>query len=252
MTVSQASALGRIPDEKPTLSGVRKEPYTAGGLSVSVTTRACPVCGTKVKLENLRRHVANVHPGQRSSIVLSIEEERTLRGSVRRPHRSLPLKKYAVVAVLAVLVVAGLAFALPRLGGAGPMHIHPHLALMIDGQSATIPENIGIDPSLWHDRSLDEYSSMTDMPSMGMAGMAPLHTHDSSGTIHVESRVTRDYTLGEFFRTWGESFDGGQVLGHATATGHAVWVTVDGSERPPSSSVVLRDGMTIEIVCGAR
>jgi hypothetical protein len=31
-----------------------------------------------------------------------------------------------------------------------------------------------------------------------MPGMAPLHTHDSSGIIHVESVVDRNYTLDEF------------------------------------------------------
>jgi hypothetical protein len=36
-----------------------------------------------------------------------------------------------------------------------------------------------------------------------MQGMAPLHTHDSSGTIHVESLINRNYTLGEFLNIWG-------------------------------------------------
>jgi len=31
-----------------------------------------------------------------------------------------------------------------------------------------------------------------------MPGMAPLHTHDRSGIIHVESVVDRNYTLDEF------------------------------------------------------
>ena len=39
--------------------------------------------------------------------------------------------------------------------------------------------------------------------SDGMSGMAPLHTHDTSGIIHVESSVKRNYTLGEFLNTWG-------------------------------------------------
>lgn len=36
--------------------------------------------------------------------------------------------------------------------------------------------------------------------------MSPLHTHDSSGTIHVESSIERDYTLGEFLDVW-DGFD---------------------------------------------
>ena len=36
--------------------------------------------------------------------------------------------------------------------------------------------------------------------------LAPLHTHDSSGIIHVESAVSRAYTLGDFFGVWGVRF----------------------------------------------
>ncbi|MGI8832990.1 MAG: hypothetical protein ACR2IS_10185, partial [Nitrososphaeraceae archaeon] len=73
------------------------------------------------------------------------------------------------------------------------MHIHPQLSVMVNGQPIIVPENVGIDKTLWKDHSLDKY---------GMQGMSPLHTHDSSGTIHVESSVNRDYTLGEFLDVW--------------------------------------------------
>src|SRR5438093_7229872 len=77
-----------------------------------------------------------------------------------------------------------------------------------------------------------------------------LHTHDTAGTIHVESRVTREYTLGEFFQIWGQTFDGQQVLGHVAQQGHRVRMVVNGAEVSPSYSLVLRDGMHIELVCG--
>jgi hypothetical protein len=44
---------------------------------------------------------------------------------------------------------------------------------------------------------------MQSMPEMNMSAMAPLHTHDNSGIIHVESTVNRNYTLGEFLNVWG-------------------------------------------------
>jgi hypothetical protein len=59
-----------------------------------------------------------------------------------------------------------------------------------------VPEEIGISPELCKDHSLDEYG-----PSSGL--LAPMHTHDTSGTIHIESTVNREYTLGEFLRIWG-------------------------------------------------
>ncbi|HEY8139622.1 MAG TPA: hypothetical protein VIE86_00900 [Nitrososphaera sp.] len=83
------------------------------------------------------------------------------------------------------------------------MHIHAHLSLMRGGEAVVVPEEIGITPELWKDHSLDEYG-----PSSGL--LAPMHTHDSSGTIHIESTVDREYTLGEFLRIWG--MDPGDVV----------------------------------------
>jgi hypothetical protein len=74
------------------------------------------------------------------------------------------------------------------------LHIHPKLSIKVDGTNVTLPKDIGISPSLWKDHSLKEY---------GMPGMAPLHTHDDSGIIHVESVVDRNYTFDEFLDIWG-------------------------------------------------
>jgi hypothetical protein len=63
------------------------------------------------------------------------------------------------------------------------VHIHQHLDLFVDGKRVVVPAGIGIDP--------------------GGRFLVPLHTHDSSGVIHVESPVERGYTLGEFFGVWG-------------------------------------------------
>lgn len=82
------------------------------------------------------------------------------------------------------------------------MHIHPRLEVIVDNKPMIVPAQIGIGQSLWKDHSLDKYG-MQAMPEMDMQGMAPLHTHDNSGTIHVESSINRNYTLGEFLKTWG-------------------------------------------------
>ena len=82
------------------------------------------------------------------------------------------------------------------------MHIHPRLYLNIDDQPYFVPQNVGIDPNLWKDHSLDQY---------GMIGMAPLHTHTADGMIHVESKVSRNYTLGEFIDIWGLDLKGKSV-----------------------------------------
>jgi hypothetical protein len=66
------------------------------------------------------------------------------------------------------------------------VHIHQHLDIFLDGARVVVPSGIGSDP--------------------GGAFLAPLHTHDDTGVIHVESQVRRDYTLGEFFGIWGVRF----------------------------------------------
>ena len=122
-------------------------------------------------------------------------------------------------------------------GGNKPtiIHFHPHLSLMIDGKSTTVPSQIGIDPSLWKDHSLDQYGmqAMSD----GMSGMATLHTHDASGTIHVESDIIRNYTLGEFLNIWGG----------LDTNGKTVKATVDGKPVSDYRSIILRDGEQINL-----
>ena len=123
-------------------------------------------------------------------------------------------------------------------GGHKPiiMHFHPHLNLMIDGKPAIVPSQIGIDPSLWKDHSLDQYGmqAMTN----GMSGMAPLHTHDATGIIHVESSIIRNYTLGQFLNIWGG----------LDTTGKTVKATIDGKPVPDYKNIILRDGEQISLV----
>lgn len=80
------------------------------------------------------------------------------------------------------------------------MHIHAQIEVVKSGQKQIVPAEIGIARELWHDHSLDQYG-----PSRAL--LSPLHTHDQSGTIHIESVVNRDYTLGEFLSIWGMDTD---------------------------------------------
>ena len=114
-------------------------------------------------------------------------------------------------------------------------HFHPILTITVDGKPMTVPAQIGIDPSLWKNHSLDKYGmqAMSD----GMSGMAPLHTHDSSGTLHVESNVIKNYTLGQFLDTWGE----------LNVAGKTVKATVDGTPVSNYRNIILRDGEQIHL-----
>ena len=105
----------------------------------------------------------------------------------------------------------------------GMMHLHTHLTLVFDGKEAPVPAQIGIDQTLWNDHSLDSY---------GMTGMAPLHTHDISGTIHVESYKIRDYYLGQLLVIWGLDLSGYKQ----------VTMTVNGQSFPDYQNYVFKDG----------
>jgi sulfur carrier protein ThiS len=115
------------------------------------------------------------------------------------------------------------------------MHIHPQLSLIINNTSSTVPAQIGIDPSLWKDHSLDEFG-MQSMPEMKMSAMAPLHTHDDSGIVHVESTVNRNYTLEEFLNIWGLNLDG-----------KIVKMTLNGKPLPDFRDHILSDGEQIKL-----
>ena len=82
-----------------------------------------------------------------------------------------------------------------------------HLNVTVDGKQITIPANIGIDPKLHKDNSLDIYGPQK----------SPLHTHTASGTVHVESKIIANYTLGEFLNVWGLPLAGKTV--NMTANG---------------------------------
>ena len=101
------------------------------------------------------------------------------------------------------------------------MHDHINLDVTLDGNLTVVPANIGIDPKLHNDHSLDIYGQQK----------SPLHTHTTSGTIHVESKIIANYTLGEFLDIWGLSLDD-----------KIVRLTVDGLPVSDYRDHILRDG----------
>ena len=73
---------------------------------------------------------------------------------------------------------------LPALSEEGTaQHIHQHLDLFIHGKAVPVPGAIGINV-------IERFIS-------------PIHTHDSSGIIHIESPTIIPLTLGQFFDVWG-------------------------------------------------
>lgn len=65
-------------------------------------------------------------------------------------------------------------------------HVHAHLSLYINGAQVQVPQAIGIAP----DQSCYYW----------------LHTHDTSGVIHIEAPGQDTYKLGTFFKIWSQEF----------------------------------------------
>ena len=98
-------------------------------------------------------------------------------------------------------------------------HIHPHLAIMMNGQQQEVPANTGI----------------------GFTCMNAIHTHDTSGTLHVESPEQRDFTLSDFFAVWKKTFSKDQILDYKVDSSHIIKVTVDSAGVDTFENTVLRD-----------
>ncbi len=95
------------------------------------------------------------------------------------------------------------------------LHWHPVLKILVDGEAEVIPANAGLEGSCHR----------------------PLHTHDSTGIIHIEAQVTRDYLLEEFM-------DG--ILGKPiTRDGYEVKMTVDGKPSEELGKLAMKDGQKI-------
>jgi len=88
------------------------------------------------------------------------------------------------------------------------VHIHQHLDIYVDGRKVPVPALIGIDPAV---------------------GFAPLHVHDTSGVIHVESPTVRSYTLGQFFAVWGVRLTPSCLGGYCAGGDRRLRVYVDGT-----------------------
>jgi len=112
------------------------------------------------------------------------------------------------------------------------MHIHSNFNVTVNGKSLIVPNGIGINSTLWNDHSLDKFGTERKTTIFGMItpAMSPLHTHDSSGTIHFESTEYRNYTLGQFLNIWGIPLEGSRVN-----------LFIDGNSTENYSNYILKD-----------
>ncbi len=163
----------------------------------------------------------------------------------RRAEKRLTFGRAALLAV-AALALGGMYFVASYQSSTGvagfpfpcavsegtALHVHPYLRILINGESVTIPSGIGDSPSC----------------------VQPVHTHDASGVIHIESpNAAAQYTLGQFIQTWSATyehvtvngsphpivFNSTDIMGFKADASHRVVLLVDGKPSSNYASLVL-------------
>ena len=96
-------------------------------------------------------------------------------------------------------------------------YVQVPLAIIVDGAYEIIPGDIGVTEGC----------------------MAEIHTHDTTGTVYIESlNPDRRLTLGDFFTVWGRRLE---------RPGYTLTVMVNGIENPARGKLFLRSEQKIEL-----
>lgn len=145
---------------------------------------------------------------------------------VNRKRRQRTLATAIIVAILVVVIVVAIVL-IPRpapnpvqlppyldhcVTGALVYHSHPNLVITINGQGVLFPVTF--------DSSCPQ----------------PIHTHDSSGVLHIETDENQNYTVGDWFLLWGHwasdktttIFNSTQIFNDKVDATHHLSMTVNG------------------------
>jgi hypothetical protein len=91
-------------------------------------------------------------------------------------------------------------------------HFHVHLDVFVNGAAVPVPAGLGI--------------------SASGREMAELHTHDTSGVLHIEAPTTgKRYVLGQLFTEWNVRLDAAHLGGLRADKGHALTAYVNGRKQ---------------------
>lgn len=109
-------------------------------------------------------------------------------------------------------------------------HIHAHVAVVIDGRPIVIPALVGIG-------------------SLGTP-ISEMHTHDTSGIVHVEAAHIQPFTLGQFFIEWGHPLGANHVGAIEFGPDRTMHVFVNGVEVAGDPATIVlheRDDIAISV-----
>ena len=169
----------------------------------------------------------------------------------------MPTRRLSAAAATILVLAAGVGFVTPRLtrtsvgaqqGPTAPngetvggiacdaqegqrIHIHQHLVIFDHGHEVAIPPNVG-------------------QPA-GRRCIYWLHTHRPDGIIHIEAPLDRSFTLGDFFKVWGQPLSRTKAATAVASKGAALKVWVDGKPYAGDPSMIpLRAHTDIVIEAG--
>lgn len=186
----------------------------------------CEICDRAFKdAEGLAMHNKAKHPEK-----------------VPKERKPLPVKKirnWTIFLVVVGLLGWGLYSLIANTGGGtivdesnlnfeapkGAIHWHPRLTIKIDGETYSIPANIGIS-----------------------GAHMPIHTHETDGTLHMENNrpTKKTVTLGYFFQVWGNKFSKDCIFDYCTDKGE-LKMLVNGRENSEFENYFMQDGDQIRI-----
>jgi hypothetical protein len=114
------------------------------------------------------------------------------------------------------------------------VHYHAHVDINVDGKAVVVPQYLGYVADGNH-----------------VAGLAPLHTHDNTGIIHIENSVPATFYLGQVFIEWGVKFTSTCLGPYCSGKGRELAVFVDGKRYSGDpTKLVLKKHQEIAIEYG--
>jgi len=115
------------------------------------------------------------------------------------------------------------------------VHYHAHIDITVDGNRVVVPQYLGFVAEGDH-----------------VAGLAPLHTHDNTGIIHIENSVPATFYLGQVFVEWGVRFTPTCLGPYCSGKGKELAVFLDGQRYAGDpTKLVLKKHEEIAIEYGA-
>ncbi len=114
------------------------------------------------------------------------------------------------------------------------VHYHAHLDIWANGSAVPVAPYIGF-----------------VVKDNKATGISPLHTHDDSGVVHIESADNSAYTLGQLFTEWGVSLSETCIGGLCKDATHDLRFYVNGvAYAGDPDKIVFKSHMEIAIQYG--